>query len=49
MLATIAAKYDAQEKRIAALEKTVALNATAERTARAVARVIGELFGARLP
>jgi hypothetical protein len=49
MLATLAVKNDAQEKRIAALEKTVALNEAAGRTARAVGRVIGELFGVRLP
>jgi hypothetical protein len=49
MLATLAAKNDAQEKRIAALEKTLALNETAGRAARAVTRAIGELFGVRLP
>ena len=49
MLATLAAKNDAQEKRIAALEKTVALDETAGRTARALARAVGELFGVRLP
>jgi hypothetical protein len=49
MFATLAAKNDAYERRIATLEKTVALNETAGRTARAVARAIGELFGVRLP
>ncbi len=49
MLAVLAAKNDAQEKRIAALEKTIALNETAGRTARALARAIGGLIGARLP
>jgi hypothetical protein len=49
MLATLAAKNDAQEKRIVALEKTVAFNEAAGRTARALTRVIGELIGARLP
>jgi hypothetical protein len=49
MLATLAAKNDAQEKRIAALEKTVALNETARQTAEALARVVGGLFGVRLP
>jgi hypothetical protein len=49
MLATLAAKNDAQEKRIAALEKTVALNETARETAEALARVVGGLFGVRLP
>jgi len=42
MLATLAAKNDA-------LEKRVALNETAGRTARALARAVGELFGVRLP
>jgi len=49
MLAALAAKNDAQERRIAVLEKTVALNETAGRTAGAVARAVGELFGVRLP
>jgi len=57
MLATLAAKNDAQERRIAALEKlaldrergTAALNATARQTAGALARAVGELFGVRLP
>jgi hypothetical protein len=49
MLATLAAKNDAQEKRIVALEKTVAFHEAAGRTARALTRVIGELIGARLP
>ena len=49
MLAALAARNDAQERRIAVLEKTVALNETAGRTARALARAIGELIGARLP
>ena len=49
MLAALAARNDAQERRIAALEKTVALNETAGRTARALARAIGGLVGVRLP
>jgi hypothetical protein len=49
MLATLAAKNDAQEKRIAALEKKVALNETARQTAEVLARVVGGLFGVRLP
>jgi hypothetical protein len=49
MLATLAAKNDAQERRIAALEKAVALNETARQTAGALARVVGGLFGVRLP
>jgi hypothetical protein len=49
MLAALAAKNDAQEKRIAALERTVALNETSGQTARALARAIGGLIGARLP
>ena len=49
MLATLAAKNDAQERRIAALENQVALNETAGRTAMALARVIGGLIGARPP
>jgi hypothetical protein len=48
MLAALAARNDAQEKRIAALEKTVALNDTAGRTATALARVVGGLFGVLL-
>ena len=46
MLAALAASNEAQERRIAALEKTVAERRTA---ALAVARAIGELIGARLP
>jgi hypothetical protein len=49
MLATLAAKNDAQERRIAALEKTVALNETAGQMAGALARAIGGLIGAKLP
>jgi hypothetical protein len=49
MLARLAAKNDAQERRIAALEKTVALNETAGRMAGALARAIGGVFGVRLP
>jgi hypothetical protein len=49
MLAALAAKNDAQEKRIAALEKTVAFNEAAGRTAMALARAIGGLVGIRLP
>jgi hypothetical protein len=49
MLATLAAKNDAQERRIAALEKIAALNETAGRAATALARVVGGLFGVRLP
>ena len=46
MLAALAAKNDAQERRIAALETQVALNEAAGRTARALARVIEGLIGA---
>lgn len=49
MLAALAAKNDAYERRIAALEKTVALNETAGRMVGALARAIGGLIGARLP
>jgi len=49
MLAALAAKNDAQERRIAALERTVALNETAGRMAGALARTIAGLIGARLP
>jgi len=49
MLAALAAKNDAQERRIAALEKSVSLNETAGRTAWALARVVGGLFAVRLP
>jgi hypothetical protein len=49
MLAKLAARDDAQQKQIAALQKTVALNETAGRTARALARAIGGLIGVRLP
>jgi hypothetical protein len=49
MLATLAAKNDAQEKRIAGLEKTVALNEAAGQTARVLARASGKLIGAQLP
>jgi hypothetical protein len=49
MLAALAAKNDAQERRIAALEKRVALNETAGRAAKALARVIEGLIGAGLP
>ena len=49
MLAALAAKNDAQERRIAALEKTVALNETAGRMAGALARAIGGLIRVRLP
>jgi hypothetical protein len=46
MLASLAAKNDAHERRIAALEKQVAERRNA---ALALARAIGELIGARLP
>jgi hypothetical protein len=49
MLAVLAAKNDAHERRIAALENQVALKETSGQMARALARVIGGLFGARLP
>jgi hypothetical protein len=49
MLAALAAKNDSQERRIAALERTVALNETAVRMAGRLARVIGGLIGVRLP
>ena len=49
MLAALAAKNDAQERRIAALEKTVAFNEAAGQTAKALARAIGGLLGVRLP
>jgi hypothetical protein len=49
MLAALAVKNDAQERRIAALERTVALNETAGRMAGALARAIGGLIGVRLP
>jgi hypothetical protein len=49
MLATLAARNDAQEKQIVALQKTVALNATARQTVGALARAVGELFAMRLP
>jgi hypothetical protein len=49
MLAALAAKDDARERRMAALEKTVALNGTAGRAAGALARAVGGLFGVRLP
>jgi hypothetical protein len=49
MLAALAAKNDAQERRIAGLERTVALNETAGRMAGALARAIGGLIGVRLP
>jgi hypothetical protein len=49
MLAALAAKNDAQERRIAALEKTVALNETGARMAGALARTIRGLIDARLP
>ena len=49
MLATLAAKNDAQERRIVELENKVALNETVGRTAEALARVVGGLFGVRLP
>jgi hypothetical protein len=48
MLAVLAAKNHAYERRIAALERTVALNRTAGRIAGSVVRAIGGLFGARL-
>ncbi len=49
MLAALAAKNDAQEQRIAALEKTVAFNEAARQTVKSLARAIGELIGVRLP
>jgi hypothetical protein len=57
MLAALAAKNDAQEPRIAALEKlaldrergTAALNSAARQAAAALARAVGELVGVRLP
>jgi hypothetical protein len=48
MLATLAAKNDAQERRIAALEKTVAIHEENRRTTKAVVATIGGLFGVRL-
>ena len=49
MLAALAAKNDTQERRIVELENKVALNETVGRTAEALARVVGGLFGVRLP
>jgi hypothetical protein len=49
MLSALAAKNDAHERRIAALERTVALNETAGGMVPALARAIGGLIGARLP
>jgi hypothetical protein len=49
MLAALAAKNEAYERRIAALEKTVVLDEAAERMVGALARAIGGLIGARLP
>jgi hypothetical protein len=49
MLAALAAKNDAQERRIATLERTAAQNETAGKLAGALARAIGGLIGVRLP
>ncbi len=49
MLAALAAKSDEQERRIAALEKTVAFNGAAGQTAKSLARAIVGLIGVRLP
>jgi len=49
MLAALAAKNDAQEQRIAELEKTVAFNAAAGQAAKSLARAIVGLIGVRLP
>jgi hypothetical protein len=48
MLAALAARSDAQEQRIAALEKTVALRETAaNQVATVLARAVRELIGLR--
>jgi hypothetical protein len=48
MLAALAARNDAQERRIAALEKTIALRETAaNQIATALARAARELIGLR--
>jgi len=49
MLAALAAKNDAQERRIAALEKTVAFNEAAGQAVKSLARAIVGLIGVRLP
>jgi hypothetical protein len=49
MLATLSAKNDAHERRIAALERTVALNESARQTVKSLAQAIGGLFGVQLP
>jgi hypothetical protein len=49
MLATLAAKNDAQERRIAALEKLALDRERGTAALNALARAVGELFGVRLP
>ena len=49
MLATLAREDDAQERRIAALEKTADSTRRAGRTARALARAVGEIVRGAAP
>jgi hypothetical protein len=48
MLAALAAKNDAQERRIAELEKTAQFNAATGRAVGSLVRALGGLIGARL-